>query len=262
MFQPNIIFDNMKVFNEISKEKAEEIFNHFVENDCVLINDILTHEIKEYLKNNITFKKHNDIDEPRQFYREHNDEECNEFIKRFNYEIKIFYEFILQRQLTNIIGFSMKYNENSDCKPHYDNYNMPISSTICFYNEDKISYPLYIDKSKFNNPHPFRLTIDDKDGIPEINKIKIDINEGDIGIFRGRNHLHWRDKKYVKDYRAILLHTEDYTYNHKLVSYIFNDKNTIKADINNIKNINTFHLTDLNSYEKFRQDYVMYFNNS
>jgi hypothetical protein len=153
----------------------------------------------------------------------------------------------------------MKYNENSDCIPHYDNYNMPISSTICFYNEDKINYPLFIDTSYFNNPHPFRLTIDDKNGIPQDNRVKIDINEGDIGLFRGRNHLHWREKKYVKDYRALLLHTEDYTYNNKLVSYIFNDENTIKADINSVKNINTYSLTNIDSYEKFRYNYVMYF---
>ena len=260
MNQPTILVDNIKVFKEISNERASLLCNDFLQNNCVLIKDILTDEIKEYLKNNISFNKHNSINEVRQFYREHNDEECGGFIQRFNQQIKLFYEYILQRQLTNPVGFSMKYNENSECKPHYDNYNMPISSTICFYNEDNISYPLYIDKAKFNNPHTFRLTVDDKEGIPENNKIKIDINEGDIGIFRGRNHLHWRDKKYVKDYRAILLHTEDYTYNNKLVSYINNDENTTKADINNVKNINTYSLTDLDNYEKFRHDYVMYFN--
>jgi len=257
--QPNIIFDEIVVFNNISYENALEMALFFKKNDYLLIKEILTEEIKEYLKNRITFDQHNYINERLQFFREHNDDSCSSLISRFITTIKPFYEYVLQITLSPPVGFGMKYNENSDCKPHYDNYNMPISSTLCFYNEDKISYPFYIDTAFFNNPHPFRLTVDDKDGIPEDNKQKIDINDGDIGIFRGRNHLHWRDKKYVKDYRAILLHTEDYTYNGNLVSYM-NNNNAVKADIKNIKNISTYALTDLDSYDTFRRDYVMYFN--
>jgi hypothetical protein len=176
-------------------------------------------------------------------------------------EIKPAYSQLLNKKLTNFIGFAMKYNENSDCKPHYDNYNMPISSTICFKNEEKISYPLYIDSSYFNNPHTFRLTVDDKDNIPKENIEKIDINEGDIGIFRGRNHLHWRDKKYVKDYRAILCHTEDYSYNGNTISYIHKNEDCF-ANISDIKNIDIYALTDINSYDTFRKNYVMYFENT
>ena len=54
MNQPTILFDNIKVFKEISNEKTKELFKYFVENDCVLIKDILTDEIKEYLKNNLS----------------------------------------------------------------------------------------------------------------------------------------------------------------------------------------------------------------
>ena len=256
----NIVFENIVVFNKLSEEKVLELNKFFKLNDYALINDILTEEIKVFLKEKITFNKNNSLDDDRQFYRSHNDEECSALIARFLNVIKPFYEYILKTELSNFIGFSMKYNNSSDCLPHYDNYNMPISSTICFYNEDKMDYPLYIDKSYFNNPHPFRVTVNDKNGIPNENKIKIDINEGDIGIFRGRNHLHWRDKLDIKDYRGILLHTEDYKYNNKLVTYIQNTNNTIIADIKNVKNISTYALTDLNSYEKFRHDYVMYFN--
>lgn len=154
----------------------------------------------------------------------------------------------------------MKYNENSELLPHYDNYNMPISSNICYFNEDKIEYPIYIDKAYFNNPHPFRLTVDDKNGIPKDNVIKINANEGDIVIFRGRNHLHWRDKKYVKDFRALLFHTEDYTYNGQLISYI--DTSVEKVNIHDIKNINIHGLSHFDNYDIFRKIYCMYFNNS
>ena len=44
-----------------------------------------------------------------------------------------------------------------------------------------------------------------------------------------------------------------------LVSYM-NNNNAVKADIKNIKNISTYALTDLDSYDTFRRDYVMYFN--
>tara|TARA_B100000767_G_scaffold125194_1_gene119326 strand:+ start:5176 stop:5961 length:786 start_codon:yes stop_codon:yes gene_type:complete len=259
-----IYFDNIKVFNEIKVPKDH--CNFFVENNYVILKNVLTLDIKKYLKTNITFNKpHTDVDNPikdsRQFYREHHDKECTEFINRFYNTIQPFYEYILNKKLTKFLGFSMKYNQNSELVPHYDNYNMPISSTICFYNEDQIDYPLYIDKSYFNNPHPFRLTVDDKNGIPEQNKIKINITDGDLVIFRGRNHLHWRDKKFIKDYRALLLHTEDYTYNGELISYIHSE-NVIKADINNIKNINTYALTDMTCYDTFRKDYAMFFENS
>ena len=36
----------------------------------------------------------------------------------------------------------------------------------------------------------------------------------------------------------------------------------IKADINNVKNVNTYALTNLNSYAQFRKDYAMYFKNT
>ena len=206
----NITIEGIKVFNNIKLNLDEEkIF--FEQNDYVIIRDALTSEIKEYLYKNIEYDK-SVLDDKLQFYREHNKKESSNVINNFYQTIKPFYEFLLNKKLTNFLGFSMKYNENSDLLPHYDNYNMPISSSICYYNEDKIEYPIYIDKAYFNNPHPFRLTVDDKQGILEKNKIKIDASEGDIIIFRGRNHLHWRDKKFVKEYRALLLHTEDYTY--------------------------------------------------
>jgi hypothetical protein len=257
----NIFYNNIKVFNDI--ENPSEKADFFIQNDYLLLKDVLTEDIKIYLKDRILFNKphddpSNEINDKRQFYRQHNDlgDEPNTFMSK----LLPFYEFVLNKKLSPFLGFAMKYNSNSELIPHYDNYNMPISSTICYYNEDKIDYPIYIDKSYFNNPHPFRLTVDDVDGIPMQNKIKIDLNEGDIVIFRGRNHLHWRDKKFIKDYRAILLHTEDYTYNNKLISYIFSaENNCIKADINNIKNIGTYAVTDIDSYEQFRIDYAMHF---
>jgi len=255
-----LYFDGIKIFKDNCKNFDEERL-FFEKNDYVIINDIITDELKKYLFDNISYDK-NVLNDKLQFYREHNNSECNFFLSKFLNTIKPFYDLVLKKKLSNFIGFSMKYNKDSELLPHYDNYNMPISSTICYWNEDKIEYPIYIDKSFFNNPHPFRLTVNDKKGIPKINIIKININEGDIVIFRGRNHLHWRDKKDIKDYRAILLHTEDYTYNGNLISYVENSDNIIKANINEVKNINIYGLTDINNYDTFRKNYIMYFNNS
>jgi hypothetical protein len=256
----NILFEGIKVFNETKTDfEVERIF--FENNDYIVIKNILTNEIKEYLFKNIEYDK-SVLDDKLQFYREHNKSESSDMIHKFYQAIKPFYEYVLDKKLTKFLGFAMKYNENSDLKPHYDNYNMPISSSICYYNEDNIEYPIFIDKAYFNNPHPFRLTVDDKKGIPPENIIKIDATDGDIVIFRGRNHLHWRDLKYVKDFRALLLHTEDYTYNGKLISYMENSDTITKVNIHDIKNINIHGLTDINSYDTFRKNYVMHFKNS
>lgn len=256
----NLEFKGIKIFKDENRNfNDEKLF--FENNDYTVIKDILTDEIKDYLYNNIIYDSKT-LNDKMQFYREHNDPSCTNIIIEFYETIKPFYEHILDKKLTKFIGFSMKYNENSELMPHYDNYNMPISSNICYHNLEKIDYPIYIDNAYFNNPHPFRLTINDKKSIPEKNIIKINANEGDIVIFRGRNHLHWRDKKYIKDFRALLLHTEDYTYNGKLISYIHNTNEYKKADINNVKNINTYALNFIDDYETFRTNYMMYFNNT
>ena len=141
----NITIEGIKVFNNIKLNLDEEkIF--FEQNDYVIIRDALTSEIKEYLYKNIEYDK-SVLDDKLQFYREHNKKESSNVINNFYQTIKPFYEFLLNKKLTNFLGFSMKYNENSDLLPHYDNYNMPISSSICYYNEDKIEYPIYIDKA-------------------------------------------------------------------------------------------------------------------
>lgn len=248
-----IYFENVVVFKNVSDEKIDNLSKQFLENDYCLLKDVLTDEIKEYLKNKITFHGNDLLTDKRQFYRSHHDEQCTDIIDNFLIAIHPFYEIILKKSLNDVRGFSMKYNDKSDLLPHYDNYDMPISSTICFFNEEKIEYPIYLDKDYFKNPYLYRLTVDDKSGIPYENKIKIDINEGDIGIFRGRNHLHWRDRLDIKDYRAILLHMQDYSYKGEHISYSTN------ADVNNIKNINEYFLTDLDSYEQFRKNYVMFF---
>ena len=186
-------YKGIRVFNDI--ENIDILTKFFAENDYLLLKDILTEDIKKYLNENIKFDSPiddaaNPINDKIQFYRQHNDmgDDTGSFIQ----SLLPFYEVLLNKKLTTPIGFAMKYNSNSELIPHYDNYNMPISSTICYHNEGNYDYPFYIDKTYFNNPHPFRLTVYDKDGIPEENKIKMDMREGDIGIFRGRNHLHWR----------------------------------------------------------------------
>jgi hypothetical protein len=258
----DIYYKGIRVFNDIENRDQKALF--FLENDYLILKDILTEDIKKYLQENIRFdsptdEPSNPINDKLQFYRQHNDagDDTGGFIN----VLLPFYEFLLNKKLTKMIGFAMKYNSNSELIPHYDNYNMPISSSICYHNEGNIEYPIYMDKAYFNNPHPFRLTVYDKDGIPEENRIKIVLNAGDIVVFRGRNHLHWRDKKHINDWRAVLVHTEDYTYNGELLSYI-HDNTSIKSDIREIKNISTYALTDVDSYDKFRKIYAMHFKNT
>ena len=60
-----------------------DIATFFEKNDYVLVKNILTDEIKDYLTNKITFNDSNALNDKLQFYREHNDTSCNEIIKDF-----------------------------------------------------------------------------------------------------------------------------------------------------------------------------------
>ena len=43
------------------------------------------------------------------------------------------------------------------------------------------------------------------------NKIALNLSPGDIGIFRGREHLHWREACEADSFKGILLHYFDYS---------------------------------------------------
>ena len=248
----DIAFEGTPLFNDLTLQQISALASFWHANDYVLVRNALTAEAISLLERGISFEAGNAVEDPRQFHRVHNDEDNTPFVKSFLEAAKPFYELVLDTRIITSYAFAMKYIKNSDMHPHYDNHNNPISSTVCYhFTPGGVSNPLYLDKARFANPYPMRLTVTDRDGIPSENVVRLDLQPGDIAVFRGRNHLHWRDAVSTEmDYRALLLHFSDYSY-----------KGTMSHGRQIVPHI-TGSLVDMNNYDEFRSIYTMYFEDS
>jgi hypothetical protein len=195
----------MKYLKDISQEQLDKYSTFFENNGYVLIKDILTDEAIEHFNNNITFTDET-LKDKLQFGRKHNNElGTSNVIIDFHNETLSFYKRIIGAQFFKTYAFAMEYIKNAEVFPHLDLITNEVSSTTCYY--DTGIYPLYICKDFIDNNYNSRYTIKSSELIPEDKRVKIDIRPGDIGIFKGRNHLHWREKL-TEDIavRAILTH--------------------------------------------------------
>lgn len=241
--------NGVRLFNSFSPTQLAEYTAFWLKNEFLMVPKALTDEAIAMFSREITFENMTSVNDPRQFFRVHNDEACHPFIHhQVLHACTQFYEGVLSTTLIPAYAFAMKYIKNSDMDPHYDNFNNPISSTVCYhFTPGGLSNPVYVDRAKFSNPYTMRLTVKDRPGIPAENVATLDLHPGDIAIFRGRNHLHWRDAvANDMDYRALLLHFCDYNY--KGVS-------SAGGQIPNVAH----ELIDIESYDEFRETYTMYF---
>lgn len=245
----SVTLEGVRLFNDLSRESLASTVTFWKQNEYVFLRDALTDDAISLLMERVTYEEMTCVDDPRQFYRVHNDESCSGFIHKFLAASRSYYSAILSAELSPAYAFSMKYIKNSDMDPHYDNFNNPISSTICYhFSPEHLSNPIYVDRARFDNPYTHRVTVKDRDGIPVENVAEMNLRAGDIAVFRGRNHLHWR--RLVSDemdYRALLLHFFDYKYKGMLIN-----------GTDQIPLINA-HLLDFENYDEFRRQYVMYF---
>jgi hypothetical protein len=189
-------------FKTISDEDLEKYRQFFLENDHVILKDILTAEGKEYL-NKIEFQS--TAGDLPQFGRNHNREEFRYIIDKYVSDTKDIYKKIIGEQFFSTFAFAMEYIKDNYVNPHLDLIINEISSTVCYYSNGQ--YPLYMSSEFMENNYNHRYSLKDHNSIPLENRIKMDIGCGDVGIFNGRNHLHWREK--LTDdisYRAILSH--------------------------------------------------------
>ena len=238
----------IKVFNQITINKILFLRKTFMKNGYFLAKKILSKELCELCQSIIIFDNSTKNDD-RQFYRNHN-------VKNDNSEklISIIHEFlnklfslIMNRNLFNTYSFAMNYIKGSDMDPHYDLLLNSISATVVFKGSNSYN-PIFIDKSLFGNPYTHRLTIKDKSSIPVENIIELNADFCDIVCFRGREHLHWRNKiNFDEDYRAFLVHFTDYSFNGKILQ--------APTEFFGIKH----QLIDLNNYIDFRNHYAMFF---
>jgi len=241
----------VRLFNHRTQADLDALAELWKRQGFLLVRSALTPEAVDLLTREVTFHKRLSVHDVRQFYRAHNDDECNGLLREVLEAANGFYSVLLRASLASEYAFAMHYIKNSDMDPHYDNYNNNISSTICYHaTPEDLKNPIFVDKAKFSNPYTMRVTVKDRDGIPGQNVVELDLKPGDMAVFRGRNHLHWRN--FVSDdmdYRAVLLHYSDYMYKGKMIR---------SRPMQHIAN----ELIDVESYDAFREEHAMYFETS
>jgi hypothetical protein len=240
--------DKILIFNKKNIDEIIKYQNFWLSNEFLIIKNAINPLMLELLRKGIAFSQSLEQNNPRQFFRIHNDSVSNNLIRNFHFSVQHFFEVLLNSDLLPSAAFAMKYGVNAELLAHYDNIYTQISSTICFGAEpfDFIN-TLYLDKSRFSNPYQERITINFRDAIPEENVVKIDLAPGDLAIFRGRTHLHWRDVMQENtEIRALLIHFTDSKFNGKLTRPI-----TIKHLPHN--------LIDFDNYSEFRLSHAVYF---
>lgn len=182
----------MKYLKDISDNSLKEYQLFFKENDYVLIKNILTDECINFFMNEITFDE-DTLKDKLQFGRKHNVDMINsDVILDFQKNTLEFYKKIIGDDFFPTCAFAMEYVKGAEVFPHLDFIFNEVSSTICYH--DTGSYPLYICNDYIDNNYNSRYSIASSSLIQEDKKSKIDIRCGDIGIFNGRNHYHWREK--------------------------------------------------------------------
>jgi hypothetical protein len=244
----SIELSGVKMFNPVTPDELAYYAYFWKRNEYLVIRNALTSDVRRLLEETIRFEKSRSADDPRQFYRTHNDEENKGFVRDFLIQARDYYEVALATDLMPTYAFAMRYGRNSDMQPHYDNFDNPVSSTVCYhFSPEGECNPLYLDKARFLNPFTRRVTIKDRGGIPRENAVRIDLRPGDIAVFRGRHHLHWRDPIEVDmDYRALLLHFSDVKY-----------RNQLRVAQPTPPLPHSF--LDLDNYEEFREQFALYF---
>lgn len=99
----------------------------------------------------------------------------------------------------------MEYDENSVLPKHLELVSNEVSMTLCFYRNSES--PLFFDRRWQENKYDGRFTAPIEEIVPARETSRIDLKMGDIGIFNGRNHLHWRDAAtHPLTWRGVLFH--------------------------------------------------------
>lgn len=241
--------NGIRVF-DITGPALRRAHQDFVRDGYVLLKGVLTPEFSALCQSAIRFDDRVRSDS-RQFYRDHNvkDGLSEVLVDTFHSLSVPLFAAIAGTTIRKQYSFAMKYITGSNLLPHWDLDLNSISATVCYKGSEK-SNPIYIDKARFLNPYVNRVTVKSKDSIPPANIAEIDVDYRDIGIFRGREHLHWRDKvDFEEDYRAMLIHFTDYVVNGESIDPPKRDQ---------VQQIGAG-LLDFEDYAEFRRTYCMYF---
>lgn len=197
------------IHNYFKKLDTETLAKDFKEKGYVVLRGVLaeTHCKKIYdAMNFIPTKKRS------QWFRSHSDNAnvANSIMS----QLRGYIERIAESTLWDSYSFGIEYSKQTDntMEGHYDTSENPISLTFCIHSsQGDAKNPICIDKASFSNPLSSRLTISDITDIDDTCVDRVDLKVGDLCIFRGREHLHWRENTDSDKYAAILCHYLDYS---------------------------------------------------
>jgi len=189
-------------WRRISEDELETKRQELRDTGSAIISEILSVSGLDELNRRIRF---GDVQDNLQGRRKHGTEDTHQVVEEFHEAIAI----LLQRVFgdVNVVtySFALEYNENSSLPPHLELVSNEISATLCFFRDNESE--LFFDELPQENKYASRYTTSGNYTIPLSRVRRISLRAGDIGIFNGRNHYHWREKSKVPlTWRGILFH--------------------------------------------------------
>ena len=181
----------------------------FKEKGYVVLKGVLSEADCEKIYNTMNFiptKKRS------QWFRSHS--ENSETANLIMSQLRGFIERIVGSTLWDSYSFGMQYTKqsNNTMEGHFDTSENPVSLTFCIHSSESVAKnPICIDKARFSNPLSSRVTISDISDLDNNFIDRIDLKVGDLCMFRGREHLHWRENTDSNTYAAVLCHYLDYS---------------------------------------------------
>ena len=221
---------NIKTLRNFTDKDINNFKELYKKNDCLIIKEGLTPEFIKLLKENVKFnidddcnciaKLGNTANPERRLYTSGGINKINEYEIEYGYfhdDLNNLLKKIISDKIYKTYGFFTKYISGNMLLPHLDLITNEISVTSCYFCNEV--YPIYICKDYIENFYNDRYTVD-IEFIKNKEAFKLNLQIGDIAIFNGRNHLHYRKKndKPNLDYKISLNHfsiTKQNDYIHK-----------------------------------------------
>ena len=197
----------------LSPDELQHHHEQLFEMGFTIIREILTLSGLDEINQHVSFDETHGA---TQGYRKHGSRD-SKVIKSFHENLAEILARVLGPKNLPTYAFAMEYDENSFLPPHLELVTNEISSTLCFYREG--DYDLNIDRRRFENKYDGRYTASETWTVPDREVERIGLRLGDLGIFNGRNHFHWRDAQNISSFRwrGILFHfMQNYTVEDRL----------------------------------------------
>tara|TARA_Y100001954_G_scaffold160792_1_gene170729 strand:+ start:158 stop:1135 length:978 start_codon:yes stop_codon:yes gene_type:complete len=195
-------------WNRIAKEDILKYKHELDTKGYTVVPQILSSRGIDELNVNVRFGENEGA---LQGWRRHSTKESSPTVASFHEDVAFIFRHVLGDVKNSTYSFALEYDEHSFLPPHLELVYNEISMTLCYFRDNESD--LFIDKYWQENKYAERFTAAEDEMPPNGRVERMRLRAGDIGIFNGRNHLHWRDKfATALTWRGILFHfMRDYT---------------------------------------------------